>query len=193
MGFRICYVACPVAPEELARALGLTIQDQRHDMPDGDWWVARLTSSGWSILWSEDEAFGQAARPSIAKLSEGADVYLCEVNETCMWSAAEAFRNGQSLWRITHAGDGEDRFDLTVAGNPPECFAGIRKALEQEQREDDDTVDFIFEIPLAVAAEAHGFRHDQYLEPATVEAFHILARPSAPGRKRGFFGLFARK
>jgi hypothetical protein len=161
-------------------------------MPGGDWWVARLKSSGWSILWAEDEGFGQLARVSLLTLSHTAEVILCEVNEGTMFSSAESFQNGQSIWRIAHLGSDGDLFDLTVEGKPPECFDVIHKTLEQEQREDDDTVDLIFEVPLDVAAEMHMFRHDQYLDPATVETFHVLDNPGAKGRKRGIFGFLTR-
>jgi hypothetical protein len=173
MGYRICYIASPIPPGELAASLGLTVKGTSDEMPDGEWLVAKLKSSGWSVLWAEDEDFGKTARTTLIDLSRAADVILCEVNETVMWSSAEAFRNGASVWRIAHAGDGEDRYDLTVEGNPPEGFAAIRQALEQEQRDDDGTVDFIFEIPLDVAAASHGFRHDRYLEAAAVETFHL--------------------
>jgi hypothetical protein len=192
MGFRICYIATPAPPQNLADALGLTIQSDSSDMPGNAWWVAQIKSSGWSILWAEDEGFGQSSRPLLLSLSHRAEVILCEVNETTMWSSAESFQNGQSLWRITHAGDGEDRFDLTVEGTPPEYFDGIRKTLEQQQRDDDDTVDLIFEIPLDVAAEMHMFRHDHYLDPAMVETVHILGNPHAKARKRGLFGFLTR-
>jgi hypothetical protein len=193
MGFRICYIASPVPPHDLAEALGLTIQSNSADMPGGGWWVAGLKSSGWSILWSEDEGFGQSSRPTLLTLSHTAEVILCEVNETTMWSSAESFQNGQSVWRTTHTGDGDDRFDLTAEGALPECFDVIRKTREQEQRDDDGTVDFIFEIPLDVAAETHRFRHDQDLDPAEVDTFKILGYPGATARKRGFFGFLMRR
>jgi hypothetical protein len=189
LGFRICYIASPIPPQDLAQALGLTTQGNSSEMPDSKWWVAQIKSSGWSVLWAEDQRFGQSSRSSLLTLSLTAEVILCEVNETSMWSSAESFQDGQAVWRITHAGDGDNRYDLTVEGTPPECFDVIRKTLEQEQREDDDTVDLIFEIPLDVAAEVHKFRHDHDLDPATVDSFWILGHPSAAARKRGFFGF----
>lgn len=184
MGYRICYIASPMPPVDLAATLGLTVTGTSDEMPDGGWWVARLKSSEWSVLWAEDEDFGKTSRATLINWSHTADVILCEVNETVMWSSAEAFRNGASVWRITHVGDGENRYDLTVEGTPPEGFPAIRQSLEQEQQDDDGSVDFIFEIPLDLAAATHGFRHDRYLEAAAVESFYSLAGPTAAKKGR---------
>ncbi len=190
MGFRISYIASPVAPEVLAAAVNLAVAGESDALPERGWWVARLRDSGWSILWCADQGFAEANRAALLDLSHRAEVIFCEIDETTMWSAAEALSAGASLWRVTHAGDGEDHFDLSVQGSPPASLAGFRSAREQEQREDDGTVDFIFEVPQDLATERHGFRHDDPFDPQRVGRFLRLDPPQ--GRRRGLFGLFRR-
>ena len=182
MGFRICYLASEAPPEVLVEKLGLNHGDQTDEMPDGDWWTAKLKSSGWTILWSEDEGFGQSAKEQVAELSQKHRTYICEVNETCMWSSSELWQNGQQFWRVTHAGDGEDRFDLTEIGQLPEAFAELKQRHFQTQKTTDENVDYIFEIPLDLPALEIGFRHEDHLEAEDVEAFNIIF-PNEPEKK----------
>lgn len=182
MGFRICYLASESPPEELIEKLGLNQGDQVDEMPDGDWWAAKLKSSGWTILWSEDEGFGQSAKEQVVELSQKHRTYICEVNETCMWSSSELWQDGRQLWKVTHAGDGEDRFDLTEVGELPEAFAELKQSHFQTQKNTDENVDYIFEIPLDLPALEIGFRHEDHLEAEDVEVFNIIF-PNEPEKK----------
>ncbi|WP_156771546.1 hypothetical protein [Labrys sp. WJW] len=182
MGLRICYLASPIPAGEFAQRIGLSLGPNVSQAPDRGWWIAELKNHGWSILWAENEDFGRAIEQTLMTLSKtGADVILCEVNETVMWSSAECWSGGKSVWRITHAGDGENRYDLTVEGTPPNGFSTIRELHFDAQRYDDDCVDHIFDIPLNVAAEQHGFRHDVNLDADEVGGFWIVT----PQRKGG--------
>ena len=79
------------------------------------------------------------------------------------------------------------------AAEPLECFASIRREMEEAQRAeggDDANVDYIFEIPLKVAESMVGFKHDQECPHMTEGQFVVLSR-RAP--KKGFLGkLFSR-
>lgn len=195
MGFRICTIASPVSPEELTQALGLVESGPQHaGMPDGTWWVTRLRATGWSLLWSENPNFGFENEERLRALSEtGAEVVLCEVNETDMCSAAEGWKDGRSLWRIAHSGDGMDRFDLYVKGTPPAGFEAIHERHVRAQKAGDGRIDHVFEIPLDVAASLHGFRHDSWLAPEQAEGFTPVAPATAPrGAPAGRGGWIAR-
>lgn len=190
MGFRICTIASPVPPEALLQALGLAASGPTQaEMPGGPWWVARFRPQGWSLLWSENPNFGFENEERLRALSEsGAQVVLCEVNETDMCSAAEGWQDGRSLWRVSHSGDGMDRFDLHVRGTPPAGLEAIRARHIRAQKAGDGSVDHIFEIPLDLAASFHGFRHDSWPAAEDSEGFTPVApaTPTAPARKRGW-------
>ncbi len=178
MGFRICYLASEALPDELIDKLGLTKGEPVEEMPDGNWWTARLNSTGWTILWSEDEGFGRSVRDQVAELSQKHRTYICEVNETVMWSSSELWQNGRQIWKVTHAGDGEDRFDLSEIGELPATYNELKQRHVLAQVNKEENIDYAFEIPLDLPALEIGFRHENYLEAEDVEVFNIIALKS---------------
>jgi hypothetical protein len=192
MELRICCIASPAAPGELADAPGLAIEGVSSYRPDGDWWVARLKRTGWSVLWSEDRKFAEASRPALLAFSRRTEVDVCEVDETRLRSAAEAFRDGRSLGRIAHDGSRLDRWTLSVEGAPPDCFGAVRRAREKTQRRDEGMEDLLLEIPPDVVAHLHGFSHRENCRARDFERLHILRAPGAPARKRGFLDMSRR-
>ncbi len=187
MGFRICYLAARLEPEIFARSLGLQVTEQTDELPVDYWWAARL-KNGWTILWAEDETFGASNRERIEQLSNEADIVHCEVNETVMWCSAEYWSDGQSKWKVTHRGDGADRFDLTADGDLPAEFAEIRQQHFQAQKDDGEDVDHVFEIPLDLARSIIDFRHEEFLESDDVDTFFVLNPPAKKGILARLFG-----
>lgn len=181
MGVRICYLASRASPEELVEATNLALGESTAEQPYGEWWIARLKRGGWTILWSENERFGQRSTEQVAELSKRYETYICEVNETVMWSSAEFWKEGQQIWKVTHAGEGEDVFDLSVSGALPEGFSDLKQMHTSNQENEDEGVDHIFEIPLDLAASDCGFRHDGYLEQSEVESFVTILAPKKKG------------
>lgn len=177
LGFRICYLASKASPEELAESLNLAIGDPAPEMPDGEWWIAKLKRSGWTILWSEDEGFGERTVEKTAELSREHPTYICEVNETVMWSSAAFWKDGQQIWKVTHAGDGDDIFDLSETGALPDGYLDLKQRHTLVQQNDGEGVDHIFEVPLDLAALDFGFRHENYLEQNDVESFLTIIIP----------------
>lgn len=182
LGFRICYIASKASSDELAASLNVTIGDTGAGMPDSGWWIAKLKKNDWTILWSEDELFAQKSIAQIAELSRQHVTYICEVNETVMRSSAELWKDGQQLWKVTHTGDGDDIFDLSETGALPDGYLELKQKHMSDQKNDDEGVDHIFEIPLNLAALDFGFRHEDHLEQNEVESFHTIVAP----RKKSF-------
>lgn len=187
MGFRICYLAARLEPAEMVRGLDLEISQSQSDMPADEWWTARLIKSGWTVLWAEDETFGIKSRDLIAALSEKAGLFHCHVNETVMWSSSEFWSHGGSIWKVSHAGDGEDRFDLNTEGDPPSEFSTVRDRCFKAQNTEDD-VDHVFDIPLELARINIDFSHGDFLEPGDVEKFHVIVPPRQKGLLSRIFG-----
>ena len=112
---------------------------------------------------------------------------MCLVEEHVMASASELWRGGTRTWWISHEGEDGPK-GLAVEGDMPDCFASIRREMEDAQRAAGGNaagVDYIFEIPLRVAHTLVGFKHDE----VTPEPFVVLSR-SVPkkGLIRRLFG-----
>lgn len=185
MGYRICYVAAEIEPPAIAKALDLEITETTHEIPDQKWWVARLASSGWSLLWAWETDFGERSRDLVAALSRQTGVFHCEVCETTMWSSAAYWSNGESVWRITHDGGDKGVFDLTAEGDLPPEFEAIRdKYFADQKNEDSEDVlpcDNVFEVPLEVVNASIDFRHHNVWDLDGATEFHVLDPPARPG------------
>lgn len=177
MGFRICYLAARLPPEQFVEALSLSVSGTVHEQPHGDWWTAFLTESNWSIIWCEDESFGSRSAETISEISKRSDVIHCQVNETVMWSSSEYWSAGKVLWRVAHDGSGDDKFNLTAEGELPRDFEKIREQHTYDQRTDSEDCDHMFEIPLELARSFLSFRHENILTSVNVDEFYILAPP----------------
>ena len=100
-----------------------------------------------------------------------------------MASSSELWRGGKRKWWISHEGEAGPK-GLAAEGDLPECFASIRREMEEAQRAaggDAAGVDYIFEIPLRVAQTLVGFKHDE----VTQEQFVVLSRSV---QKKGLIG-----
>jgi hypothetical protein len=78
-----------------------------------------------------------------------------------MFSAAFLYRDGHRMWELVHdAREGID--NLSIDGFPPRSFESIRRVQIQKQQETPRGVDYIFDIPVEVAAGVCNYRHDQW-------------------------------
>ncbi len=79
-----------------------------------------------------------------------------------MVSAASCWRDGRQLWKVTH--DAQDPLGLehlAIEGAPPPELTRIHTEALQELRADPDPCDYLFDVPVNLAAEVVGFRHDE--------------------------------
>jgi hypothetical protein len=116
---------------------------------------------GWFILFSNNFDFVTPNR--LARLSVDCRIVACQVHEGVMVSAAFGYERGRGVWELAHNAQ-QSLNDLTVVGSPPPSFEAIRRRLTQEQdAATDGDVDYIFDIPVEVAAAAVGnYRHDRW-------------------------------
>jgi hypothetical protein len=117
--------------------------------------------TGWMVLFSNDFDYGAAEH--LIGLSMGATVLSCQVEEHVMFSAAHCYQNGREAWSVWHDSQ-RGRYDLSLRGTPPAQLAPIRMRLNAKQDDGGGArsdVDYVFDIPLELAAELTGYRHDQ--------------------------------
>lgn len=114
---------------------------------------------GWFILFSNNFQF--VSRERLAKLSVDCSIVACQVHEGTMVSGAYGYEHGSHVWELVHNSQ-QSINDLSVSGSPPPSFQSIRQRLMQEQQATAGGVDYIFDIPVEVAASVCKYRHDQW-------------------------------
>jgi hypothetical protein len=104
-----------------------------------------------------------ADRAPLKRLSRGAEVVACAVEEHIMVSGASGYTDGEEQWCMTH--DPERGLNhLAIYGDPPKGAVAIHKRADAKQAADggdESEVDYLFEVPVEVAAKLTGFRHDR--------------------------------
>jgi hypothetical protein len=171
MGFAISWLAVRDTKESsLFDELGLEKTVEMEKVPEGEWSTTRIDD--WTVVWS-DRFEPKEFRDARSKLK--GEVIICDVEEHVMYASVAAFKDGNLSWRTVH--DAEQASDhLSLEGVPPKSLPKIQ--MEQFARVGEDReVDFIFDIPIRVAQELVGFRHDEAVE----RTFEVLR--SAAGSK----------
>ncbi len=81
-----------------------------------------------------------------------------------MSSSCSSWKDGKELWNVKHEGD-KALDDIRVSGNPPNDLAAIQREYSfkqnQENKNDPNRVDWMFEVPLRLAKQIVGFKHDE--------------------------------
>lgn len=161
MGFRISWLAARgIGRERLLASLNLVDTGEPDEANEAPFSIADLPT-GWSVLWSNDEAYADEALASALSRSDG-PVLAVRVNETCMHSTAALFEHGQRRWRVHHEGDETIDF-LEIDGEAPAEARAIEEEARSLQAEEDvggAEVDYMFDVPLEIARHVCGFKHD---------------------------------
>jgi hypothetical protein len=117
--------------------------------------------TGWVILFANDFDFGGPKH--LIELSSGAVIISCQVEEHAMVSGSYCYSNGQEVWSIRHDSE-RGRYDLSISGILPPEFELIKTRLYALQADNDRAkgrVDYMFDVPVELAAKLTGYRHDQ--------------------------------
>jgi hypothetical protein len=116
-----------------------------------------ILPSGWYLVIHARHEF---THDEVRRVSRGAEVVACFVEEHVMVSRAAGWKDSQQIWSVTH--DSEQGGDhLEVQGRPPAAFDVIRDRLTKEQAKDEEgDVDFIFNIPVDLTLEITGYSHE---------------------------------
>ncbi len=191
MGFRLNWIAFEgLSPEQVHVRLGLVPTGETMEIPEAEYCGVAL-NNGWYVVIEESherlpEVYNDPA------LSDGCECVYGSVNETTMFSLASGHRNGSLLWDIVHDSSlGTVHLDAT--SYMPACYDLVRTRLAAEQEQaggEDADVDYFFDIPVEVAREVCGFRHDYDPDAEGDEPFVVLEYappkepPKAPVRTR---------
>ena len=193
MGFAISWVACHgKAPELLREEFGCRTTGKFGEHAD---LMGRILPSGWYVMIANRCDHPIVSAPVLSMISRGCSVIACSIEEHVMYCASSLWRHGEKDWGLEHQGD-RDVSDLTVTGSPPEALQQIRQICADKQADEPRgrySVDWFFEIPLEIAKDAAGFRHDKAIpgiEPESFEILEVIAGGLLASRTRPWWRLW---
>jgi hypothetical protein len=177
MGYALSWAATKGDAETVHSALGLRPTGKREESPKSDIVGAELRGGWYLVLYRGCDA-ARRARESLSRLGE---VVYCSVEEHVMVSAASAWKDGKCLWSVVHDGQ-EGINDLQVKGALPASFASIRDRQKAKQDAgekvptdgEEFAVDHMFDVPVDLALELTGFRHDRDVPGVEGNAYEVL-------------------
>ncbi|MCP5367585.1 MAG: hypothetical protein H6906_08755 [Hyphomicrobiales bacterium] len=180
MGFHGSYLAARMAPDALARALGLTLGlalGAADAGRPGEDWIARRSDGTWTVFFALEDDFdaGLDHDGRLAALAGEAEVLYCLPDAGTMTSLCSGWTGGRMTWRVWHDGLTGESAHLEVDGTPPPPFEAIRDRLLADQRRadaDGATVDHMFDVPVALFEALTGFRHDTGPADGTFAAYY---------------------
>ncbi len=182
MGVSLSFLAVKgLAAAEVHRGLGITdtgVAAGEFDYPRPTMRGAALPDGWYLVLLNSVDHRFMTSEEIPARLSQGCEVIACRVEEHVMFSACLGWKDGAMLWQIAHDPD-EDPYHLDVEGTPPAAFVELAARMRAQQAEEDRRagelpVDFIWEIPIALADSLCRYRHDEYADWGKPE-FTVLA------------------
>lgn len=186
MGFAISWVAVQgVDPKGVLDHFALERTGESEEIPEAPVTCARLPG-GWFLVFVNEFNSSLVADHVLRALSQKGTVVSCQLEEHVMVSSACRYAGGSLVWRVEHDAQ-KSIYDLTIEGDVPPQFAGIRASLTAQQ---DDAggakadVDYIHDAPIALAQAVTSFRHDEDTAD-TAEPFEVLisAKKSTPATK----------
>src|SRR5258706_720309 len=159
MGFSISWYAVRESgAQKLLDRLGLSPTGETEEAPESFISTAKLDTD-WRILWYNEYECPFLRPEDLGVISNDQEVLMCLVEEHVMAGSSEFWGGGKRKWRIAHLGEDGPK-GLSVEGDLPECFASIRREMEEAQRAaggEAACVDYIFVIPLKVRLTLGGF------------------------------------
>ena len=186
MGYAISWLAVKGKPEELVVAeLGLAPTGEMAEYGDS-LFTGRKLPSGWFLL-VIDKCEHKFVNPnSLAPLSQGCEVIATSIEEHVMVCSSELWRNGAQVWRIEH--DAQKSIEhIAASGSLPADYSTIEQEHAEEQKQaggSEADTDYFFEIPLHIAKNIVGFKHDE-VDPAIEDGgFMVLELKVAKSRER---------
>lgn len=118
--------------------------------------------TGWTIVFVNDFAVGGEAA-LLEELSQSGRIVACQIEEHAMISAARGYQDGREKWEVVHDSH-RGVYDVSTQGQPPEALADIHRRLAAKQAAEPETgwrADYLFDVPVELAAEETGYRHDR--------------------------------
>jgi hypothetical protein len=118
---------------------------------------------GWYIMFFNDLTHPFVEPNSLATVSADCVAVACQVEEHVMASSSYSFENGTEAWSVTHEFELGPRH-LVERGHFPDLYSTVKPELTAAQDQGDrenEGVDYIWDIPVTLAYQVVGYRHDR--------------------------------
>ena len=177
MGISLSWVAVEALPAEealLRLSLARTAKDAAYPFKGI---ASRALPNGWFLVAAGrcDHRIANAA--SMSELSRGCRAVACAIEEHVNFASAELWQDGARVWKVQHQGD-EDSANMSSEGQVPLRFHEMLATVEPEDSEN-LSGHFHMDIPLILAKEISGFRHDEANEEFDKASFEELSEIKA--------------
>ena len=159
MGASLSWVAVEaLTSEEVLNRLSLTRTSTQPVYPFKG--IACHTLEGGWFLVVAGRCDHKMIKPAnMSLLSKGCRAVACSIEEHVNFARAELWKDGVCIWHVQHQGD-EDSENMSSDGQVPQRFHDLLATAEPEDSESLDG-HFHMDIPLLLAKELCGFRHDE--------------------------------
>ena len=187
MADALTWIAVQGMPTERIRSI-LGLKPTGRSSPGFDWeFGGAALANGWQLIVQgfENEASG-FREADLRDLAAEGTLVVCVVDEYALRSRTSGWTRGREAWSVTHDGADPSGAHLAVTGEVPPALEAIRARIYAEQNDADRAaeqgtdgghgleVDLIFELPIDLARELTGFRHDD--PEADRPPFDVLTR-----------------
>src|SRR5262245_58862117 len=186
MGYSLSWIAVKGRrPNSVREELSFRTTGKREEIPESEVSAVEMPG-GWYLIVSNhtEQVASDAAMQRLS--SSGCELVTCFVEEHVMFSSATGWRDGRKSWSIIH--DSQRGIEhLETMGELPASYSSIRERLFAEQKEENIRkagmrrplffrkvvsieemgCDYIFNIPVEVAHELTGYRHDRDIPEMT--------------------------
>jgi hypothetical protein len=180
MGHSMSWVAVKGStPQAVRDSLALRATGAREEIPESDITAAELPGGRYMVV-SDRDGLHLTSGEVLARLSALGEVIACFVEEHVMFSSAECWRSGRRVWSVQH--DAQRGMEhLTADGELPPTFSSVRDELRGKQEAAGGSkadVDYIWDVPVTLAHQLTGWRHDHVIPGLADDAFEVLERTS---------------
>ncbi len=189
MSFKASWIAIPAAGySSVLGRLGLK-ETKQNDNANETLLSGALVGEDWYVVFSNDITF--AGDKGASALSNVDRCIACAMDENSIFSSVTEYRKGLKRWSVEHDAQ-VGNLHLKVEGVPPEAFKPIgEKFLNLQNSQDtlDGSIDYLFEVPIELAANITGYRYDRMNYDWRTPEFRAL-KTTAPRsvRKQQTFG-----
>jgi hypothetical protein len=182
MGYSLSWLALEDADGVVAaECLGLEQTSERSEPGEAPL-VGAALPGGWYLVVADRCDHLLVSDPVVRVASRDRAVVAVSLEEHVMVSVASLWSASERRWRVSHRERDEDVRDLAVSGEPPSTLAAVveeaRRAQDHEPS-DANGVDHFFDVPLVLARQLAGFKHDDFPTPGVDGAF--VALRAVPG------------
>lgn len=163
-------------PDGVLSELALNRTNGYTPTPSAEWCCVE-SDNDWFVLFSGRNSAPEEFSPEfLSVLSKRSELVVSVIEEPIMFSSVAYWVDGRSIWSVVHdAQRGISHID--VRGELPDAVEAIYEewqARQDEHGEDAAELDYIFQVPIEMAARLTGFRYDRDYPGDPAGRFEVL-------------------